>query len=251
MNILQKIVYIFIDAPFDFCRRLTIPPGNDEQWDRRFAIVFPPLSVTFFYLVVGIIDFSGIPPISYWVLLGIGFLCSMITYWTTKQQHAPKRFITLYAFLCFLMSLVWIWWVANILIDLLTMLGIVLSINQSFLGITVLAWGNSVGDMVANSSVAKKGYAKMALTGCIAGPLFNLFFGLGVSLFKEIVIDKNTPDFSFSSSKSILPTVWAGWLLVNLVFLFLSGIVTKFKLYKWLGWILIVTYLAWIYQLPI
>ena len=49
MNWFQKLVYIFIDAPFDFLRRLTIPPGNDEQWDRRFASAFPPLAVTFFF----------------------------------------------------------------------------------------------------------------------------------------------------------------------------------------------------------
>ena len=50
---------------------------------------------------------------------------------------------------------------------------------------TVLAWGNSLNDMFANVSIAKKGLAKMALTGCIAGPMFNMYLGLGASTLKN------------------------------------------------------------------
>lgn len=207
MNWLQKIIYILIDIPFDFLRRLTIPPGSLEQWDRRFAIVFPPLGLTYFFITAEYIDFTEVPPNIYWILLGVSFLASIIIFYTTKQQHGPESFIILYAIFAFVMSILWISWTANVLIDLLTFFGIIFDIKQAFLGITVLAWGNSVGDMMANSAIAKKGYAKMALTGCVAGPLFNLFFGLGISLFKEIVINKNTPHFSFHSSESIVPTV--------------------------------------------
>ena len=35
--------------------------------------------------------------------------------------------------------------------------GIIMNIPQAVLGLTVLAWGNSLGDMVANVSVAKSG----------------------------------------------------------------------------------------------
>jgi len=72
MNWFQKIVYVLVDAPFDFLRRLTIPPANDEQWDRRFAMAFPLCSVIFFFLVSGIIDFQGPPPYLFYILLGIG-----------------------------------------------------------------------------------------------------------------------------------------------------------------------------------
>jgi sodium/potassium/calcium exchanger 6 len=42
------------------------------------------------------------------------------------------------------------------------------------LGLTVLAWGNSVGDMSTNCAMARKGLANMAMTACYAGPVFNL-----------------------------------------------------------------------------
>lgn len=45
------------------------------------------------------------------------------------------------------------------------------------LGLTVLAWGNSIGDFSTNMAMAKKGLANMALTACYAGPVFNLLVG--------------------------------------------------------------------------
>lgn len=53
------------------------------------------------------------------------------------------------------------------------------------MALTVLAWGNSVGDFIANTSIAKKGFAEMALTGCFAAPLFNNVLGLGITIVKS------------------------------------------------------------------
>lgn len=52
----------------------------------------------------------------------------------------------------------------------------------SLFGLTVLAWGNSLGDMVADSAMAKKGFGEMAITGTMAGPVFNINIGLGISM---------------------------------------------------------------------
>lgn len=242
LNWLQKIVYVLIDAPFDFLRRLTIPPANDEQWDRRFAVLFPICSIVFFFLVSGIIDFTEAPPVLFYILLGIGLVASVAIFYTTKQQHAPRRTIIVFAFFAFLMALVWIWWVANVLIDMLSFFGILFDIKAAFLGITVLAWGNSVGDMMANSAVAKKGFARMAMTGCIAGPLFNLFFGLGVSLTKELIAGSEI-HYTFENHNSIIPTVCGATLFVGLGFMFLSSILSKFYLHKWIGYVLIIYFI--------
>lgn len=40
-NWFSKIIFIFIDAPMDFIRRLTIPPPDSEAWDRRLASATP------------------------------------------------------------------------------------------------------------------------------------------------------------------------------------------------------------------
>lgn len=236
MNWLQKIIYIFIDVPFDFVRRITIPPSNDENWDRRFAMVTPFGAVIFFFLCSGMIDFTGPPPILFYILLGVGLLFSLITYYTTKQQHAPEKFIIIFALFSFVVSLVWIWWVANILVDLLSVFGVILNIKAAFLGITVLAWGNSVGDMMANSAVAKKGFARMAMTGCVAGPLFNLFFGLGISLVKEAIAG-NVSAYTIKSNQVIIPLVCGALLFINLLLMFVTSLFTKSMLYRWQAYI--------------
>lgn len=82
------------------------------------------------------------------------------------------------------MSILWIWLTANILIDLLDIFGILTKIPASVLGLTVLAWGDSVGDLMTDLSIAKKGYGEMAITGCYAGPLFNTLFGFGLTAVK-------------------------------------------------------------------
>jgi hypothetical protein len=41
----------------------------------------------------------------------------------------------------------------------------------------VLAWGNSVSDLLANRCLAREGHAKMAISGCYGEPIFNRFFG--------------------------------------------------------------------------
>ena len=83
----------------------------------------------------------------------------------------------------FVMSIMWIYISANFLIDLLQLFGILTGFPASLLGLTVLAWGNSIGDLIANVSISRKGFAEMALTGCVATPLFNLLWGLGLSTF--------------------------------------------------------------------
>ncbi len=43
----------------------------------------------------------------------------------------------------------------------------------------MLAFGNSLQDLVANVTLSKKGLSTMATTACFAGPIFNLCCGLG------------------------------------------------------------------------
>mmetsp|Transcript_2447 Transcript_2447/g.6576 ORF Transcript_2447/g.6576 Transcript_2447/m.6576 type:complete len:158 (+) Transcript_2447:67-540(+) len=74
----------------------------------------------------------------------------------------------------------WMDIIANELVSVLTTLGIILRINKDVMGLTVLAWANSIGDFVADVAIARKGRANMATTACFAGPLFNMLVGLGV-----------------------------------------------------------------------
>lgn len=38
-----------------------------------------------------------------------------------------------------------------------------------------MAWSNSIGDLVADISVARQGFPQMAASAAIGGPLFSMF----------------------------------------------------------------------------
>lgn len=46
----------------------------------------------------------------------------------------------------------------------------------------MLAWGNSMPDLISDASLARDGYPTMALTACFASPLFVLLAGGTISL---------------------------------------------------------------------
>jgi sodium/potassium/calcium exchanger 6 len=150
----------------------------------------------------------------------------------TPLNHGPRRGMILFAIFGFLLSIMWIWFIANILIDLLGVLGLILGFKPAFLGITLLAWGNSVGDMMTNSAVAKKGLARMALTGCFAGPLFNFLIGLGLSLAIKAINGQPPEKFEITDKEAILPMMAVGALLVQLIMIIIIAIVSKFHLKK-------------------
>lgn len=78
------------------------------------------------------------------------------------------------------MAATWIDYVADHLVSILNFMGIVLHIPDAIMGLTVLAWGNSMGDLSANITMARKGLANMAMTACFAGLIFNILVGLGL-----------------------------------------------------------------------
>ena len=55
------------------------------------------------------------------------------------------------------------------------------------MGLTLLAWANSVGDLVADISLAKVGKAKTAVAACFGTPLLNLLVGLGLGCLIAIL----------------------------------------------------------------
>ena len=243
LNWFQKVVFITCDAPWDFLRRLTIPPPCREMWFRKFGVIWPIPAVIFFFLSNSLLPFDAAPPFYFYVALGVGFIASCFFYCMTKPTTPPK-WIIVFALGAFLMSILWINWISNVLVDLLTLLGLMFGIPLAYLGLTILALGNSVGDTVANYGVAKRGLAKMAITGCFAGPFFNVCIGLGLSMTLQNLKTGKIPDFQFSENQSFLPMLIVLPLIGMLVYITISTAINKFVLKNLQGYIQIVIYAA-------
>ena len=89
------------------------------------------------------------------------------------------------------------------------------------MGLTILAWGNSMGDVSANMTMARKGLANMAITACFAGPVFNILIGLGGG-FTKLNKDQGVE----ATEVELTPSITAGFifLTINCLLVLVSGI---------------------------
>lgn len=69
----------------------------------------------------------------------------------------------------FIISTAWIYAIAAEVVSIVLMLGVVSKISFDILGLTLIAWSNSLGDLMADYSVAKKGKSRMAISAAIGG----------------------------------------------------------------------------------
>lgn len=88
-------------------------------------------------------------------------------------------------------SILYINAVSSLLVELLQVLADLLGLPSALVGMTVLAWGNSISDLVSAVGMARGGYPMIALTSTLAGPVLNLLLTFGTSLSSLLV--QNSP----------------------------------------------------------
>ena len=128
-----------------------------------------------------------------------------------------------------IISIIWIWFIASVLIDLLMTISNLMNIPDIFLGMTILTYGNSIPDLILNLSFVKMGYGQMALSGAISGPLFNLLIGLGLPLLK-MNIRKGNIDIDFFNRHYIIIVLCLGFLFGNLLILAIHANLSDYHL---------------------
>ncbi|ORZ07190.1 Sodium/calcium exchanger protein-domain-containing protein [Absidia repens] len=167
----------------------TMEPTDDDAllqnhgWCRWLVAVQAVISTMFFF---GILIFNGFLDSSFlWVGMCIGGVLSVTVMTTTDATHAPS-WCWMLAFVGFVISLNWIFLLANAMVGLLQALGKIFDVSEAIMGLTVFAFGNSVGDLVSNTAIAKMGFPTMAISACYAGPLLNMVLGVGVSSTYQI-----------------------------------------------------------------
>lgn len=160
----------------------------------------------------------------------------------------PQQRTSLYLWLAvsFVSCILWIDIIAAQLIACLSLLGEIINIPKSFLGLTVLAWGNSVGDLSTNTTLAAQGKGIMALSACYGGPLFNILFGVGAALLINAITSTETftaNDFSAYGTTSLMISV--AFLFLILCTTVCSLLYTQFVASPMLGYVLIGLYVVY------
>lgn len=119
----------------------------------------------------------------YWAIPGtMAGVCLWRYLRASPSRDAPEqlqRYAVLRHALGFFTGLLWIVASVDGVLAVLRAYGYIFHWSEAVLGLTVFAWGNSLGDVVTNLSMARVGRPHMALTACFASPLTNLLFGVG------------------------------------------------------------------------
>lgn len=115
-------------------------------------------------------------------LLAVPFLANSSMIYYLIKSPAPSTLVKcVVSLIGVFASISWISIIASEIINILTLLSALTHIRPSAMGITVFAYGNSIGDLISCIVITRMGYPLMALAACIGGPLLNILIGLGMS----------------------------------------------------------------------
>lgn len=237
----------FLELPLSLPRRLTIPVVFEENWSKPFAVI----SVTLAPILLLVLCYSQMRSWSFdtrltvYVCIGLlGIFCGVLALVTTDASKPPQKYLCPWLLAGFVMSVTWSYIIANELVALLVSIGYIVGISPSILGLTVLAWGNSLGDLITNVALTMKGGregTQVAISGCYAGPIFNLLAGLGLSL---VVVTWKAYPSSVKIPNDVFLLETLAFLVIGLLWALVVLPWRKMKLDRFLGVGLLVIYLA-------
>ncbi|ANZ77995.1 BA75_04506T0 [Komagataella pastoris] len=114
------------------------------------------------------------------------------------SQTSIRRIISVVGFIN---SLVFITILTSSVVTILKNFGIIHHINETVLGLTLMALGNSVGDIISNVTLAKIGLPHTGLSACFGSPLLYILLGIGSNgLFLMAKDGKSSIEFEVDKS---------------------------------------------------
>ncbi|OAF71228.1 Na(+)/K(+)/Ca(2+)-exchange protein 2 [Intoshia linei] len=145
---------------------------NEEDADKPLQIVWPPTWKKRFYFILV-------------VPLLVIFKCTL----PDVRKKSMEKFFAV----TFLFSILWIGAVSYLMIWWATRLGYTFGIPDRIMGLTFLAAGTSIPDLITSVIVARKGYGDMAISSSIGSNIFDITIGLPVPwLLNSIFVEYST-----------------------------------------------------------
>ncbi|CEF68229.1 Sodium/potassium/calcium exchanger 1 [Strongyloides ratti] len=146
----------------------------------------------------------------------------------------------------FILSIMWIAFFSYLMVWWANTIGETFVIPTEVIGLTILAAGTSIPDLITSVIVARKGLGDMAVSSSIGSNIFDVCVGLPVPwlLFfaKENLTSQVPAKYVSVSSHGLVCSV--GMLFIMLVVLVIAIAISQWKMNKIFGVIMIVSYVA-------
>jgi sodium/potassium/calcium exchanger 6 len=186
---------------------------------------------------------GGVMPV--WaVALIIGFALAVACFFTSKHETRPA-YHDAFGFIGFVMGIIWIYTLANEIVSLLKTFGIIFNINDAILGLTLLAWGNSLGDWISDTVMAKQGFARMGFSACFGGPFFNLSIGFGGAMMISQITSGDAIRYGLAMTG--VSFALCSFLMLSLCFsLVFVVFIFRFKVQRVYGLCLLIIYISFL-----
>ncbi|EEQ39105.1 hypothetical protein CLUG_03233 [Clavispora lusitaniae ATCC 42720] len=120
------------------------------------------------------------------IALGQAFPSDVPRFETHMLRYRAINYVG--SFVGFVLSVSWISIFATEIVAVLKALSLIFSMSETILGVTVFAFGNSIGDFVSNLTIANMGMPVMAFGACFGGPLLSLC-SLGLSSLLNMPVE--------------------------------------------------------------
>jgi solute carrier family 24 (sodium/potassium/calcium exchanger), member 6 len=102
----------------------------------------------------------------------ISMMLSTAVYFTSKNDHPPK-YHWVFAIGSFIGCVCVIYVAVKEVVSIMKTIGVISDLSDSMVGLSILAWGNSIGDLFSNIALARQGYQQMAFAACFGGPMLS------------------------------------------------------------------------------
>jgi len=229
-----------IETPFIWLLYVTVLPCDREHYSKLRCLIY---AITGTLFNVWVVKRSLEWQVYLYALLGGAVLFGV--FWATLEPKTPPRWFSLMIVMAMVGGLMWTYILVGVLIDLIECIGLLLNLQRTFLGLTVLAIGSSIPDALTTITLCKQSESILAISGAYAGQLFALTIGFGLSMLK-LTLNEGPQNFDLFDMEKLdensLDILVIFSSIFILVFTFTYSIRNNFKLGKTFAKVLIGCY---------
>jgi sodium/potassium/calcium exchanger 6 len=173
-----------LGSPFQVVLWLTVLPSQKETYTRTRVSYYPITGAVFVAWFVLREASSRVLTIGGAAGLVLYFLLSQ--YLPSKEKQLPTWYPAI-PVASLAVSFLWLYVLASLALDATACLRILFNLDQSYLGLTVLAIGNALPDALTTITLCKQGAGTMALSAGHSVQLVAFLLTLGISMLKMTI----------------------------------------------------------------